>query len=69
MGNKTRGGGLLALGLAAAAYWVWGMKKEDKDKVKAKVADAGNRIKDRIPQDLKDKLDGFLNKSKESTTA
>ena len=69
MGNKTRGGGLLALGLAAAAYWIWGMKKEDKDKVKAKVADAGNKIKEKIPQDLKDKIDGLLNKSKGSTTS
>lgn len=64
MAGKGRSGGLLALGLAAAAYWIWGMKKEDKDKVKEKVADAGNKIKEKIPQDLKDKIDGFINKAK-----
>ena len=65
MANKK--GGLLALGLAAAAYWIWGMKKEDKDKVKEKVSSAGTKLKDSIPQDLKDKLDGFINKAKQNS--
>ena len=64
MAGKGRSGGLLALGLAAAAYWMWGMKKEDKDKVKETVCNAGNKLKDKIPQDLKDKLDGYMNKAK-----
>ncbi|RQO31301.1 hypothetical protein DBR32_04880 [Taibaiella sp. KBW10] len=58
MANK-KSGGLLALGLAAAAYWIWGMKKEDKDKVKETVKNAGTKLKDKLPQDLRDKLDGF----------
>lgn len=62
MANKK--GGLLALGLAAAAYWIWGMKKEDKDKVKETVKNAGNKLKDKLPQDLRDKLDGFTSSSK-----
>lgn len=62
MANGKRGG-LLALGLAAAAYWIWGMKKEDKDKVKETVRNAGSRLKDRLPQDIKDKLPSFASKS------
>ncbi|MNL31540.1 hypothetical protein D3C87_1533340 [compost metagenome] len=62
MANGKRGG-LLALGLAAAAYWIWGMKKEDKDKVKETVRNAGSRLKDKLPQDIKDKLPGFASKS------
>lgn len=65
---KRRSGGLLALGLAAAAYWIWGMKKEDKDKVKETVANAGNKLKDKIPQDLKNKLDGYISKAKSSAS-
>ncbi len=63
MARKGKSGGLLALGLAAAAYWIWGMKKEDKDKVKEKVANAGNKLKERIPADMKEKLGGMLKKS------
>lgn len=62
MANGKKGG-LLALGLAAAAYWIWGMKKEDKDKVKETVRNAGSRLKDKLPQDLKDKLEGLASKS------
>lgn len=65
---RGRSGGLLALGLAAAAYWIWGMKKEDKDKVKETVANAGNKLKDKIPQDLKNKIDGYISKAKSSAS-
>lgn len=66
MAGKSKGGGLIALGLAAAAYWIWGMKKEDKDKVKESVKNAGNSLKDKIPQELKDKVSGMVQKTKES---
>ena len=66
MAGKSKGGGLIALGLAAAAYWIWGMKKEDKDKVKETVKNAGNSLKEKIPQDLKDKVNGMVQKTKES---
>ncbi|HRP89599.1 MAG TPA: hypothetical protein PKX92_06125 [Edaphocola sp.] len=68
MANVGKKGGLIALGLAAAAYWIWGMKKEDKEKVKEKVKETGNKIKDKIPQDLKDKVNDLIEKAKGSVS-
>lgn len=60
MGRKTNG--LIALGLAAAALWKWGMKKEDKDKVTDQLKNAGNTIKDKLPQKVKDKYNEIVEK-------
>lgn len=66
MAKRGKSGGLIALGLAAAAYWIWGMKKEDKDQVKEKVKVTGNKLKEKIPQDLKDKVNDLIDKAKTS---
>ncbi|HTO15042.1 MAG TPA: hypothetical protein VLZ83_04695 [Edaphocola sp.] len=66
MAKRSKSGGLIALGLAAAAYWIWGMKKEDKDQVKEKVKVTGNKLKEKIPQDLKDKVNDLIDKAKTS---
>lgn len=63
---NARGGSLLALALAGAAYWIWGMKPEDKQKVKDKVRNAGSNLKDRIPQDMKDKFNNVTGSTRES---
>lgn len=44
-GNKTNG--LIALGLAAAAFWKWGMNAEQKANLKSKINDAGKNLRDR----------------------
>lgn len=63
MGKKTNVSGLIALGLAAAAYWKWGMKQEQKDKITAKVKDTANNLKnkanglkDRLPEEIKSRM-------------
>lgn len=64
MGKKTNG--LIALGLAAAALWKWGMKKEDKEKVTNQIKNAGNSLKEKLPQNVKNKYDEFV--AKQQTT-
>lgn len=48
MGNKSKVGGIVALGVAAAAaaYWKWGMTADDKQKVKNSIKDTANSLKD-----------------------
>lgn len=56
---------LVALGLAGAAYYLFNMKPEKKQKLKNQI----NKIKDdamsKIPQDIKDKINSGLNRVKE----
>lgn len=54
MGNRKNA--LLALGLAGAAYWLFKMKPEDKEKLKEKVKSLGNQAADKIPDEIKAKL-------------
>jgi len=63
MGKKTNVSGLIALGLAAAAYWKWGMKQDQKDQITAKVKDTANNLKnkanglrDRLPEEIKSRM-------------
>ena len=46
--------GLIALGLAAWAYWKYKMTPEQKENVKTKVSEAGKNIWDKVPQNVKD---------------
>ncbi len=46
--------GLIALGLAAWAYWKYKMTPEQKANVKDKVAKAGKDLWDKVPQNVKD---------------
>ena len=46
--------GLIALGLAAWAYWKYKMTPEEKANVKDKVSKAGKDIWDKVPQNVKD---------------
>lgn len=50
--NKNKKAGLIALGLVAAAAW-FKMTPEQKANVKGKVSDAGKKLKENLPQDLK----------------
>lgn len=50
--NKNTKSGLLALGLVAAAAW-YKMSPEQKTNVKDKISGFGKRLKDNIPQNLK----------------
>lgn len=50
--NKNTKTGLLALGLVAAAAW-FRMSPEQKANVKNKIGDAGKRLKDNLPENLK----------------
>ena len=51
--NKNTKSGLLALGLVAAAAW-YKMTPEQKTNLKDKVSGFGKRLKENIPQNLKD---------------
>ncbi|MFT4092541.1 MAG: hypothetical protein QM640_02790 [Niabella sp.] len=46
--------GLIALGLAAWAYWKYKMTPEQKENVKSKVNEAGKNLWDKVPQNVKD---------------
>lgn len=48
--------GLLALGLAALAYWKYKMTPEQKANVKNKVNEAGKNLWDKVPQNMKDAI-------------
>lgn len=50
--NKNTKSGLLALGLVAAAAW-YKMSPEQKTSVKNKISGFGERLKDNLPQNLK----------------
>lgn len=50
--NKNTKSGLLALGLVAAAAW-YKMSPEQKANVKNKISGIGNRLRDNLPQNLK----------------
>ena len=50
--NKNTKSGLLALGLVAAAAW-YKMTPEQKSNVKNKITGFGKRIKDQLPDNLK----------------
>ena len=52
MKNKTSG--LIALGLAAFAYWKYKMTPEQKQNIKNKVTDAGKNLWDKVPQGVKE---------------
>lgn len=56
---------LLALG---AAYWKWGMNKEQKDSVKRQISSAGQQLKDNIPQNLKDTANKYASRVSNATT-
>lgn len=49
-----KGTGLIALGLAAWAYWKYKMTPEQKQTVKDKVSEAGKNLWDKVPQNVKD---------------
>lgn len=51
---KRSTSGLIALGLAAWAYWKYKMTPEQKENVKGKVSDAGKNLWDKVPQNVKD---------------
>lgn len=51
--QKNTRNGLIALGLAAFAYWKYKMTPEQKSNLKDKVSQAGKKIMDKVPQDLK----------------
>ena len=46
--------GLIALGLAAWAYWKYKMTPEQKENVKNKVSETGKNLWDKVPQNVKD---------------
>ncbi|WP_460683875.1 hypothetical protein [Niabella aquatica] len=46
--------GLIALGLAAWAYWKYKMTPEQKANIKDKVSEAGKNLWDKVPQNVKD---------------
>ena len=48
-----KGSGLIALGLAAFAYWKYKMTPEQKANVKNKISDAGKNLWDKVPQNIK----------------
>lgn len=52
MKNKTSG--LIALGLAAFAYWKYKMTPEQKQNLKNKVTDAGKNLWDKVPKGVKE---------------
>ncbi|MCH5600603.1 hypothetical protein [Niabella ginsengisoli] len=49
-----KGSGLIALGLAAWAYWKYKMTPQQKENVKSKVSEAGKNIWEKVPQNIKD---------------
>mgnify|MGYP003582050555 CR=1 FL=1 len=50
--NKNTKSGLLALGLVAAAAW-YKMTPEQKASVKNKISGLGNKLKENLPENLK----------------
>ncbi|WP_346237974.1 hypothetical protein ABDK00_002740 [Niabella insulamsoli] len=52
MKNKTSG--LIALGLAAWAYWKYKMTPQQKQNVKDKISETGKNLWDKVPQNVKD---------------
>ena len=55
---------LLALG---AAYWKWGMNKDQKDSVKRQISSVGQQLRDNIPQNLKDTANKYTGRVSSST--
>ena len=51
--NKNSRNGLIALGLAAFAYWKYKMTPEQKANIKNKVSEAGKNLLDKVPQNVK----------------
>ena len=45
--GKNKTAGIIALGLAAWAYWKYKLTPEQKEDVKGKVKDFGNKVKDK----------------------
>lgn len=62
MANNRRNG-IVALGLAGLAYWLFKMKPEEKANLKNKISEYGNKALDKIPSDYKSKLG--LNKTED----
>lgn len=54
--NKSSRNGLIALGLAAFAYWKYKMTPEQKSNVKNKVSEAGKNMWKKVPQNVKDAM-------------
>lgn len=46
--------GLIALGLAALAYWKYKMTPEQKANVKNKITETGKNLWNKVPQNVKD---------------
>lgn len=77
MGRKTKVGGIVALGVAAAAaaYWKWGMSSDEKQRVKDTIKDKANTLKEnannlseRIPKEVKKTYADAKSKVEETIT-
>lgn len=61
--NKNTRNGLIALGALAFAYWKYKMTPEQKQNLKDKVAGIGKKIKENVPQEIKNTMSKTVEQS------